>query len=64
MNLNLSPQTLEIGIVLAGKFDAADQRAANEAVRTVRDRLQDWFPQFVWKLELARRPDWGGCHDC
>ncbi|XZE53958.1 hypothetical protein SH139x_005731 [Planctomycetaceae bacterium SH139] len=60
MNLNLSPQTLEIGIVLAGKFDAADQRAANEAVRVVRDRLQDWFPQFVWKLELARRPDWGG----
>lgn len=59
MNTSSSLLPLEIGIVLSGQFDAADQKGANDAVRMAKNRLQDWFPSFLWTLEVARRPDWG-----
>lgn len=46
-------------MVLAGRFDAADQQAATDAVRLAGEKLRSWFPQYEWTLPVVRRPDWG-----
>jgi hypothetical protein len=49
---------LEVGLVMAGRLDAADHRAVSAAMRSAQQQLADWFPRFAWALSLHRRPDW------
>jgi predicted Zn-dependent protease len=46
---------LDVGWVLAGRFDEADRRAAALARREMRIYLRDAFPQFDWQFPTVAR---------
>ncbi|MCA9077988.1 MAG: hypothetical protein KDA93_23365 [Planctomycetaceae bacterium] len=48
---------IEVGLVLAGSFDAIDQEASAGASRQVHERLQALFPEFRWRLMVVERAE-------
>lgn len=48
---------IEIGWILAGRFDEPDRRAIRAARERVLSFLQARFPQFGWRMPLVSRPE-------
>lgn len=48
---------IEIGVVLAGRFDAVDLNAIGQAIGEMQRRLKEAEPAFAWKISRLRRPE-------
>ncbi len=48
---------LELGWVLAGRFEAVDREAAEAARARVLAYLRERFPAYDWRMPLVRRPE-------
>ncbi len=51
------PGSIEIGWIVAGKFDSADREAIRQSLGDVQSQMQEWFPQFTWKMPVAPLPE-------
>ncbi|MFK7821725.1 MAG: DUF2391 domain-containing protein, partial [Planctomycetaceae bacterium] len=50
-------EAIEIGWVIAGKLDDVDRAAVKEAHAQLQSVLTKWFPEFVWRMPIVRRPE-------
>lgn len=50
---------IEIGLIIAGRFNLAERRVLQEVENRFTRRLNSLLPQFDWRISLSRRRDMG-----